>query len=364
MIIFSPGPSNISERVRKALLSPDINHRGIEFEELLGETLQLLPKVCSGTQDYSAIVFTGSGTAAIEASLLSLSGTLEPILLVSNGIYSERAYEIMSLNGLEVHKLDFPINQKIDVDAVAEAADKIKPAATYFVHHETSTGILNPLRDLVKAVKQAGSLVVVDAISSIAGEELDLKSWGIDLAIGSANKCIRGTPGLSFVLASSQFLEVCSKSKTKGYYLSLIKHLEHERRRQMPFTPAVHTFYALKEALRELVEEGPAERIKQYKKIAKLLRSGLIKLGLKLYLEESLFSNTMTTVFLPEGLTFDYLYQECRKKGYEIYGSIGELKHKTFRLGTVGLISEDNIAGFLLTVQSILEEKKLLAKSV
>jgi 2-aminoethylphosphonate-pyruvate transaminase len=359
MIIFSPGPSNISERVRKALLGPDINHRGPEFEELLVETLQLLSKACSGAQDYSAIVFTGSGTAAIEASLSSLSGIFEPLLLVSNGIYCERAYEIASLNGLHVHKLDFPINQKIDVDMVADAAGKIKPFATYFVHHETGTGILNPLRDLAKAVKQTGSLVMVDTISSIAGDELDLKGWGIDLAIGSASKCIRGTPGLSFVLASSEFLEVCSKNKTKGYYLNLIKHLEYERKGQTPFTPAVHTFYALREALRELVEEGPAERIKHYKKTAKLLRSGLIKLGLKLYLEEPLFSNTMTTVFLPEGLTFDYLYQQCRKKGYEIYNSIGELKHKTFRLGTVGLISEDNITGFLSAVQSILENKKL-----
>jgi len=358
MIIFSPGPANISERVRKALLGPDINHRGPDFKKLLDETRNLLLKVCPASEGYNPIIFTGSGTAAIEASLLTLRNALEPLLIVSNGIYSERAYEISLLNGLNVHKLEFPINSKVNLNIVSEAMDRIKPAVTYLVHHETSTGILNPLRDLAEVAKNKNSLVMVDAISSIAGEQISLKDWHIDIIIGSANKCIRATPGLSFVLASNKFIKLCSRSKEKAYYLSLIKHLDYEKRGETPFTPAVQTFYALREALRELMEESVDKRIEHYAKIAKLLRSGLMRLGLRLFLDEALLSNTMTTVFLPQGISFEYLYQQTRKMGYEIYDSMGQLRGKTFRLGTVGFISQNDIQSFLSVLESILKKKK------
>lgn len=358
MIIFSPGPANISERVRHALLRPDINHRGPEFKDLLEETRNLLLKVCFGSEGYSPVIFTGSGTAAIEASLLSLKGALEPLLIISNGVYSRRAYEISLLNGLNVHKVDFPINAMIDLNMVSEAIDKIKPAMTYIVHHETGTGIINPLRELAALAKSKGSLVMVDAISSIAGERLNLKDWHIDLIIGSANKCIRGVPGLSFVLASEKFIELCSKGKEKGYYLNLIKHLDCERRHQTPFTPAVQVFYALREALKELLEEGVDKRIEHYEKISKFLRKGLMESGLRLYMDEGLFSNTMTTVFLPDDISYEYLYHECRKAGYEIYASVEDLKTKTFRLGTVGLISKDDVKNFIKALRSILKNKR------
>ncbi len=358
MIIFSPGPANISENVRRALLGPDINHRGLDFKALLEETRNLLLKICPGSEGYSPVIFTGSGTAAIEASLLSLKNTLEPILVVSNGAYSERTYEISLLNGLDVHRVNFPDSGAIDLNIASEAMGKVKPAITYLVHHETGTGMLNPLKDLARLAKEKGSLVMVDAISSIAGEELNLKDWGIDFIIGSANKCIRGTAGLSFVLASNKFIQLCSKGTEKGYYLSLIRHLDYERKGQTPFTPAVQTFYALREALRELIEEGMDKRIRHYAKITRLLRDGLLNLGLKLYLKEGLFSNTMTTVFLPDGITYEYLYQECRRMGYEIYVPVKGLSDKTFRIGTVGLISEDDIKGFLEVLKSILEKKR------
>lgn len=355
MIIFSPGPANVSERTRRALLGPDINHRGPDFRELLNETRELLLKVCEGTRGYSAVIFTGSGTAAIQSSLMALKNKLEPLLVVSNGVYSERAYEIALLNGLKVHRLNFSINELIDVNTVSTALDKIKPKVTYFVHHETGTGILNPLKDLAKAASEKGSLVMVDAISSVAGERLNLRDWHIDLITGSANKCIRGIPGLSFVIASDEFIRLCSSEE--GYYLSLLKHFDYERKGQTPFTPAVHTFYALREALRELMDEGVDKRILHYAKIANFLRNGLAGLGLELYLDKSLFSNTMTSVLLPKGITYEYLYQKCRKRGYEIYDAPSQLTGKVFRIGTVGLLSEENIQGFLAELEKLLVKR-------
>lgn len=356
MIIFSPGPANISERTRKALLGPDISHRGIDFEKLLAETRKLLLKTCEGTEGYNSIIFTGSGTAAIEASLTALKSKLEPLLVVSNGLYSERAYEIALGKGLQARKLDLPIDKPIDVDKVIEAIDIIKPRVTYFVHHETGTGILNPLEELAKAAKERESLVMVDAISSIAGQKLNLGDWRIDLITGSANKCIRGIPGLSFVIASDEFIRSCSGKQ--GYYLDFLRHFEYEEKGQTPFTPAVHAFYALREALRELIEEGTDKRIQCYAKTADLLRDGLAGLGLELYLDRSLFSNTMTSVLLPEGITYEYLYRECRKRGYEIYAPPIELKGKAFRVGTVGLLSKENIEGFLEALKEVLTDKE------
>jgi len=355
MIIFSPGPANISERVRKALLKPDINHRGPEFEKILKNVRKNLLKVIFAPKDCHAIVFTGSGTAAIESSLLALKHNKRPILVACNGVYSKRAYEIALSNGINVHKQDFPINEPIDLKKFKQTVKKVKPFATYLVHHETGTGLLNPLKDLAEIAKEEGSLVMVDTISSIAGEELMISEWGLDLVIGSANKCIRGTPGLSFAVASEKFIDNCEKGN--AYYLNLLNHLEYEDKGQTPFTPAVQTFYALEEALEELVEEGVENRIKNYVKIAELLRTGLKGLGLQLYLNDNLLSNTMTTVLLPAGISYEYLYNECRKCGYEIYAPITELKDKAFRIGIVGCISEDDIKDFLSQLKRILGYK-------
>ncbi|MFC1590740.1 pyridoxal-phosphate-dependent aminotransferase family protein [Candidatus Omnitrophota bacterium] len=217
----------------------------------------------------------------------------------------------------------------------------------YVVHHETTTGLLNPLKGIASLCKKRGKILLVDGVSSIGGEKLKLKKWGIGLIIGSANKCIRGIPGLSFVIVSKSLIEEFSKGERRGYYLDLVKHCEVEEEGQTPFTPAVQAFYGFREALRELLEEGLDNRIEKYRETTGYLRGGLKKEGFRLLLPEKISSNTMTSVLLPNNLDYPALYKTCKDKGFIIYNAIGELEGKIFRLGTVGIVKKGDIQRFL-----------------
>jgi 2-aminoethylphosphonate-pyruvate transaminase len=347
MIIFSPGPANISERVRKALTLPDICHRDEEFTRILNETRKYILDVCGVKDGYKSIVYTGSGTAAIESAISSLTGVIKKLAIISNGVYGKRAQEVAEVFGVEKDVFSSPIDKLPDISKLEGFLKSSNAEAVYLVHHETTTGLLNPLKEIAAISKKYGKYVLVDGVSSIAGEELNLKSWGIDLIIGSANKCIRGVPGLSFIVAEEGFLSKLKSRKRVVYYLDLIDHLEREEKGETPFTPAVQTFFAFREALLETLEEGVQNRIAHYKKIAKKLRTGLKELGLTILVPEEILSNTMTTVALPSGKTFEELHSKCKKKGFVVYNSMGELKGKTFRLGTVGLIIEKDISNFI-----------------
>ncbi len=347
MIIFSPGPANISQGVRKSLSSPDICHRGEEFSALLNQIRKMLLDICAVDKTYQTAIFTGSGTAAIEAVLASLKGASKKILILSNGVYGQRAYKIAVLHGLAAKQVTFDGRSLPNLEKFENWIRKYKPQIIYCVHHETTTGLLNSLKKISRLAVKYKCFLVVDAISSIAGEKILAKSWKIDALVGSANKCIRGISGLSFAIVSPRFVN-CLKNEPKAtFYLNLLEHISMEKNGQTPFTPAVHGFYALRQALLELKKEGVNRRISHYKKISGLLRHGLRKIGLKLYVNEDILSNTMTTVMLPKNITYQQLYKQCKKHGFCVYPAVSELKNHAFRLGTVGCISAKDINNFL-----------------
>ena len=354
MIIFSPGPANISERVRRALTSPDIGHRESEFSELLFETRALLLQVCGVSQDYTCAVLSGSGTTSIEAAITSLGGVSSGVLILSNGVYGERAAQIAQVFGIPytLEKVDWTC--PVPLDRAEELIQATSHDTIYLIHHETTTGVLNPLRQVAAIAKRHSKRVMVDAVSSVAGEELDLTRWGIDLIIGSANKCIRGVPGVSFVVTSNDFLEVLSKRRPLAFCTDLVSTLAREKEGETPFTPPVQTMYALREAARELLEEGVPNRISHYQGVAKTLRDGLSSLELALLVPREHLSNTMTSVTLPEGVAYPDLHGPVKECGYVIYKSQGYLSKSTFRLGTVGLINQDDVRGFLHALERVL----------
>ena len=355
MLILSPGPANISERVRRALANPDIGHRESEFSELLQETRSLLLEVCGVHVAYSCAVIGGSGTTGIEASITSLCGVSSGVLILSNGVYGERAAQIADVFGIPYTLNKFEWTLPIVPDQ-AEGLIRESPHDTvYLIHHETTTGVLNPLQQVAEIAKRQGKWVLVDTVSSVAGEELDLSGWGVDLIIGSANKCIRGVPGVSFVVVSSDFLQLISKRRQVAFSTDLVSTLSKEDAGETPFTPPVQTLYGLREALREVIEEGVGTRISHYQHIARALRDGLSSLELTFLVSREHLSNTMTSVMLPEGLSYSALHDPLKEMGYVIYKSHGYLSETTFRLGTVGLISLDDIHGFLGALAQVLD---------
>ena len=221
MLILSPGPANISDRVRRALTNPDIGHREVEFSDLLTDTRSLLLQICDVPQGFACAVLTGSGTTGIEASITSLPEVASGVLILSNGVYGDRAAQIAQMFGIPFTLENFEWTSPLSLERVEELVRATPYNVVYLVHHETTTGVLNPLKQVADMAKRHGKWVMVDAVSSVACEELDLAGWGLDLIIGSANKCIRGVPGVSFVVISNDFLEVLSKRRQVAFSTDL-----------------------------------------------------------------------------------------------------------------------------------------------
>ena len=183
------------------------------------------------------------------------------------------------------------------------------------VHHETTTGLLNPVKEIAEVVDSQNRVFILDAVSALAGEPLDIAGSHIYMVAGTAGKCIQGFPGVSFVLVRKGFLERMRAYPRRSCYLHLTHYVDDEGRGTIPFTPAVQVYYAFDEALNELMEEGVAKRIQRYRKIATLIRDRMAKLGVKPLLTPDKQSNTITAYYLPEGVTYQSLHDRLKEAG-------------------------------------------------
>jgi 2-aminoethylphosphonate-pyruvate transaminase len=277
-----------------------------------------------------------------------------PVLVVSNGTYGERAAAMGRYHGVDVAELRLEWEEAIDPSEVARAASDAGAECVYLIHHETTTGRLNDLQALASAAREGRNrLVLVDAVSSVAGETLEVEAWGLDAVIGSANKCIRGVPGASFVLASERFVEVASPQKS-AHYSNFASHLEKEDAGETPFTPGVPACFALRAALLELQDEGIEARIQHYRDLSAALAGGMAGLGFRPLLEPSAYGHTLLSYLLPEGHTFRTLHAGLKERGFVIYGAQGRLAESAFRLGLVGHFGLDAIQGLLSAMEEVL----------
>jgi 2-aminoethylphosphonate-pyruvate transaminase len=222
------------------------------------------------------------------------------------------------------------------------------------VHHETTTGLLNPTAAVGEMVAQHGRVLLVDSISGLGGEEIDLARAGIGLCVGTANKCIQGLPGVSFVLVKQSEMRRMQDFPPRTLYLHLPMLYAHQQRQSTPFTPAIQVMYALDEALQELLEEGVAHRILRYRTGAHLLRDGFASLGVKCLLPPEQRSNTITSLELPAGFTYDALHDALKARGYVIYAGQGDLAAKVFRVANMGHLSLAQFQGFLAALTEVL----------
>src|SRR5438093_7649287 len=358
MILLNPGPVNVSERVSKALQRPDICHRESEFAELIqGIRQKLLKAFLPGAEaDYTAVVLTGSGTAAVEAALLSSLPTGKRILVINNGVYGERISAMVGVHRLGVAEFKLDWGARPDPEKLRLALRQHPEVhAVAMVHHETTTGLINPVREIAEVVDSQNRVFVLDSVSGLAGEPLDIAGAHIYMVAGTAGKCIQGFPGASFVLVRKGFMERMKSYPKHSWYLHLPHYYEDEERGTIPFTPAVQVYYAFDEALNELMEEGVAKRIQRYKKGATLIRDRMAKLGVKALLTPDKLSNTITAYHLPEGLIYQSLHDRLKEQGYVIYAGQGQLEPKIFRVANMGALTEQDLEGFLAAFQEVLD---------
>ena len=350
MILLNPGPVNVSERVRQALLRPDICHRESEFTELLHriQTKLLQAFVPGAESDYVAVVITGSGTSAVEAALMSSLPHGRRILILNNGVYGERMSQIIGLHRLGVSELKYEWTVRPDPEKLLLALRQHPEAHVVgMVHHETTTGLLNPVHEIAEIVDNQNRVFVLDSVSALAGETLNIAKSHIYMVTGTAGKCIQGFPGVSFVLVRKGFIEKMRSYPKRSWYLHLMHYIDQEGRGTIPFTPAVQVYYAFDEALSELLEEGVANRVQRYKRMATMIRERMAKLGVKAVLPSDRQSNTITAYYLPDGVSYQSLHDRLKQQGYVIYAGQGNLENKVFRVANMGAVSEAQFAGFL-----------------
>jgi 2-aminoethylphosphonate-pyruvate transaminase len=339
LTLLNPGPVNTSPAVRRALAqSPDQCHREPEYLELQGRVRHKLVTAFDAGDAYEAILITGSGTAAMEAMIASLAG--RSLLVLDNGVYGARLVAIAEAHGIAVERIAASWLERHDPERVARALDGSFDSVA-LVHHETTTGLLNDLPALAGAIRRGGARLLVDSVSGLGGESFDFRQIAPDAVCCTANKCVQGLPGVSFVLVRRGLSFV-----RRSVYLDLGTALARQQAGDTPFTPAIQITAALEAALDELIEETVGGRIARYGSASKQLRDAIEGLGLELLLPAELRSNTITCVRLPRGASYARLHDEMRTQGYVVYAGQGALSEDTFRVANMGWIPDARLRDF------------------
>lgn len=229
-VLLNPGPVLVHEQVRQALTYPDVCHREPEVADLMTRARWKATRVCGGGDTFTSVLLAGSGTAALEVTLSSIVPADSRMLILDNGNYGERLHRIAAVHGIDHERMEFGWTTPVGVAAVnrVRAAD---PAITHvaMVHHETSTGMLNPIREVRAVVARHWRSLAVDAISSLGAEELDVRADHVDWCVSTANKCLEGLPGVSLVCARRAALDAIADVPARSFYLDLHSHHVAER---------------------------------------------------------------------------------------------------------------------------------------
>ncbi|WP_211277639.1 aminotransferase class V-fold PLP-dependent enzyme [Couchioplanes caeruleus] len=348
-ILMNPGPVNADERVRAALAGPDICHREVEFTDLLRRVRDKVVRICGGGNDHAGVVLTGSGTSAVEALISSVVPQGGGVLAIDNGHYGRRMHDIAAAYGLYTRHLDLGWGTRIPQAKVGRllAVDE-RLTHVLVVHHETSTGMRNDVAAMATEAHRYGREVIVDAVSSIGAEYLDMRTTGVDWLAGSANKCLEGMPGLGFVCGPRSGFATLDAMPRRTFSLDLHRHyLAQEVTGAPAFTPGVPAFYAFDVALDLALREGVAARGARYARLAERLRDGLERLGFRLLLAPEDRAVSLTAAALPPGVDFAAVHAGMRDAGFVIYPAQEVLSGEYIRLSTMGTMSDGDVEAFL-----------------
>ncbi|WP_322073635.1 2-aminoethylphosphonate aminotransferase [Burkholderia cepacia] len=342
MLLLNPGPVTLTERVRRSLLQPDLCHRESEFFDLQDEArARLVAAYELDPAEWTAALMTGSGTAAVESMIAALVPQDGKLLVIENGVYGERITQIATQYGIAHDVLKHEWMQAPDLAQIAARLDAGGYSHVAVIHHETTTGRLNDLGAIAGVCRARGVKMLVDGVSSFGAEAIDFAGGDIDAVAATANKCLHGVPGAAFVIVRRSAL---AKAASRTYYLDLGRLAKLQDQRNTPFTPSVHAYYALVEALREFDEAGGwRARHAHYKALADQAQAGLAARGMPLVLPEGESSVVLRAYRLPQGVTYETLHDGLKARGFVIYAGQGGLSKELFRISTMGAIQATDV---------------------
>ena len=351
-VLMGPGPSDAHPRVLKAMSTPLIGHLDPQFLEVMDD-IKLMVQKTYQTQNQLTFVVSAPGSAGMETCLVNLLEPGDEALICVNGVFGNRMSDIVERCGAKLIRVDAPWGEPIDPDQVRDALKRCKPKIVAIVHAETSTGVMQPLEEISKITHDAGALFVVDAVTSYCGAQLKVDDWGIDAVYSGSQKCLSAPPGLSPVSFNERAVAALDSRKTKvqSWFLDLtmVKNYWAGSKRAYHHTGPVSAMFAMREALRLVLEEGLEARFDRHIKNHHLLREGLESLGFEFLVKEGYRLPMLNAVKLPPGLddasTRSRLLNEYN---IEVGGGLGDFAGKIWRVGLMGNSSSANHVNQLL----------------
>lgn len=345
-----PGPTPVPPDILEAVGRPMVNHRGREFAAIIKRTAERLKDFFLTRQE--VMILSSSGTGGLESAVVNVLSPGDKVLAVSIGAFGERFATIAETYGAEVTMLPYEWGQAAHADDVRHALkDDPQIKAVLVTHNETSTGVTNPLAQIAEVVREAGDdkLLLVDAVSSLGAIPLEMDAWGLDVVATGSQKGWMVPPGLAFVAMSERAWKANETARMPRFYFDLAKHRDSQAKGQTPFTPTMSIFFGLDIALDRMAAEGLEAIFARHARMGKLTREGVKALGLELLCHDERFaSNTVTAVKCPEGIDVGALRNLMEDEyGTILAGGQGKLSGKIFRIGHLGLCTEEDIRSSL-----------------
>jgi len=349
-----PGPTTLPPSVREAGGRQMINHRGPEFAAMLGRILAGMRPFFGTSSDVAML--SCAGTGGLEAAVVNTLSPGDRVLGVSIGSFGDRFAKIAAAYGADVTRLDVEWGRAADPDAIVEAlrADRTY-RAVLLTHNETSTGVMNPIPDLVAAVRSAApeALVLVDSVSGLGAVPFEMDAWGVDVVVTASQKAWMAAPGLAMVAASPRAWATMETARMPRYYLDLRMHREAHAKGETPWTPAIAVVYQVDEGLRLMQAETPAGIFARHRASAAATQAGLEALGFALFADAAVRSKTVTAAVVPDDLDWKAFNGEVKRRGVVLAGGQGKLSGRIFRVGHLGSVTVGEIVDALATMEEV-----------
>ncbi len=358
-LLLGPGPSNVHPRVYRAMMAPVIGYLDPQFLQLLDDTQRPL-RALFRTENDMTIAISGTGTAGMEAAIYNVVEPGDTVIVCFNGFFGDRMAQMARRCDAEPVLVEAEWGRIIEPEQVEQAL-KANPGAKLvaIVHGETSTGILQPLEEISRIVHAHDALLLVDAVTSLAGCDLRIDDWGVDVCLSGTQKCLSAPPGMAPLTLSPQAMEVVSKRKepVRSWYLDvsmLRNYWGAGKARVYHHTPPMTMLYALREALRIVLEEGLETRIVRHRRHAEALWAGVEAMGLQLHAQKGHRLPSLTTVRVPEGVDEMTLRRGLlQEHNIEVGGGIGALQGQVWRIGLMGYnATAQNVLGLLYALET------------
>jgi len=357
-----PGPTAVPERVRQAIARPVLSHRGPEFVAILNRAEEMLKQIL-GTRN-PVMFLACSGTGVMEASLVNTLAPGERVLVCVNGQFGERFAAIATALGATVDVLDVPWGHALDPAEIGERVAMADYRAVVVVHNESSTGVVAPLAEIGKILRDRPTLLVVDSVSGLGGIEMRQDDWGVDIVASSSQKALMCPPGVGLVSVSPKAWEVVNRDNgLPRFYWDFRKAMSGGEVLETPFTPAVSLIQGLREALEMIHEEGLPQVLARHCRLSIALRTGCAALGLSSFPQTDTLSSTVVALNVPEELNGgDVVRLLYERHGTVIAGSRNKLRGRVIRIGTMGNVQDSDIVTDLLHLEAVLRELCLSPK--